>query len=233
MPTRPRPLLLGHRGARADASVHENTIASFDLCLEHGCDGFEFDVRRTADSVPVVCHDPIFRGLTLAEVPARSLEPLQAQGFLPTLEQVLQRFAPRCFLDIEIKDPGLETEVLAQLRHYPPSREFVVTSFLPEVLQRLRRLDPIIPLGLLLDQSSCGGGACSAGAQWHQLPVEWVLPEWPLLDAALSVDLSNSGKRIGTWTVNDPAEMRRLVALGLQMLISDDTLRLVNTFPVS
>ena len=52
------PLLLGHRGACASKSVPENTPASFDLALTHGCDGFEFDVRLTADKQAVVCHDP-------------------------------------------------------------------------------------------------------------------------------------------------------------------------------
>ena len=46
-----RPLLLGHRGARATRHVPENTLASFELCLEHGCDGFEFDIRRSSDGV--------------------------------------------------------------------------------------------------------------------------------------------------------------------------------------
>ena len=42
------PLLLGHRGAVCSLGVPENTFASFDLALEHGCGGFEFDVRLTA-----------------------------------------------------------------------------------------------------------------------------------------------------------------------------------------
>ena len=40
------------------AAVPENTFASFDLALEHGCDGFEFDVRLTGCGRAVVCHDP-------------------------------------------------------------------------------------------------------------------------------------------------------------------------------
>ena len=48
------PLLLGHRGARVGKSIPENTLASFDLALASGCDGFEFDVRLTADGQAVV-----------------------------------------------------------------------------------------------------------------------------------------------------------------------------------
>ena len=53
----PRPLLLGHRGARRVAP--ENTFFAFDKALRAGCDGFEFDVRLSSDGRGVVCHDPI------------------------------------------------------------------------------------------------------------------------------------------------------------------------------
>jgi glycerophosphoryl diester phosphodiesterase len=222
--TRQRPLLLGHRGARSSASVPENTIASFDLCLQHGCDGFEFDVRGTADGTLVVCHDASFRGLKLAGANPRDLSTWQQQGFLPTLEEVLQRHNPRCFLDIEIKDADVEARVFELLRRYPPQRGYIVTSFLPEVLLRLRELDPKIELGFLWDLPTTA---------WRSLPVQWALPESGLLDGGLASELRAAGKRIGTWTVNDPANMFRLATLGAEILISDDTAGLVNTFSVS
>ncbi len=219
-----RPLLLGHRGARATTSVPENTLASFDLCLQHGCDGFEFDVRRTADGVPVISHDPVFRGLHLAQTLAQDLAPWQAQGFLPTLELVLHRYASRCFLDIEIKDLGIEPQVLDLLRRYPPVRGYVATSFLPKILVRLRELNPDVQLGFIWDVSS---------PLWPFLPVQWALPQRHLLNGALASELLDAGTRIGTWTVNDPSDMLHLVTLGAEILISDDTAGLVNTFPVS
>jgi len=222
--TRQRPLLLGHRGARASSSVPENTLASFDLCLEHGCDGFEFDVRRTLDGVPVVCHDASFRGVSLAGVNACELAAWQSQGFLPTLEEVLRRYGPLCFLDIEIKDAGLETRVLELLRLHPPQHGYVVTSFLAEVLLQLREFDAATELGFLWDRPT---------SVWRDLPVSWVLPEWRLLDASLASGLKGAGKRIGVWTVNRPADMIRLADLGAEILISDDTVGLVNAFPVS
>jgi glycerophosphoryl diester phosphodiesterase len=225
--TRSRPLLLGHRGARSTASIPENTLASFDLCLQHGCDGFEFDVRQTADGVPVVCHDETFRGLRLSRASAQDLAPCQTQGFLPTLEQVLERYANRCFLDIELKEPGLESQILDLLQCYPPARGCVVTSFLPDVLFRLRDLDSTVELGYLFDKDSSENSTLC-----HSLPVQWVLPIKRLLDDTLASGLQGAGKRIGVWTVNDTADMLRLVARGAEILISDDSARLVNTFPV-
>jgi glycerophosphoryl diester phosphodiesterase len=222
--SRQRPLLLGHRGARASVSVPENTLASFDLCLQHGCDGFEFDVRSTGDEVPVVAHDASFRGVSLAGVNAGDLAPWQALGFLPTLEEVLRRYSPLCFLDIEIKDAGVETRVLELLGRYAPQHGYVVTSFLPEVLLRLQELDRTMELGFLWDRPS---------SVWRDLPVSWALPERDLLDAGLGPALKGAGKRIGVWTVNRPAEMLRLADSGAEILISDDTVRLVNAFAVS
>lgn len=221
---RGRPLLLGHRGARSNDSFPENTLASFDLCVQHGCDGFEFDVRGTADGVPVVCHDASFRGVRLAGAHAGVLASWQAEGFLPTLERVLRQYGPLCFLDIEIKDAGLETRVLELLRSFPPLRGYVVTSFLPDVLLRLRALDPQMELGFLWERPT---------DDWRGLPVSWALPERKLLDEELAAAMQEAGKRIGVWTVNSPEEMLRLAALGAEMLISDDTVGLVNTFPVS
>ena len=222
--THQRPLLLGHRGARASVSVSENTLASFDLCLQQGCDGFEFDVRGTWDEVPVVGHDASFRGVPLSGVNAVDLAPWQAQGFLPTLEEVLRRYSPLCFLDIEIKDAGVETRVLELLGRYAPQHGYVVTSFLPEVLLRLEELDRTIELGLLWDRPT---------SVWRDLPVSWALPEWGLLDAGLGPALKGAGKRIGVWTVNRPRDMLRLAGSGAEILISDDTVRLVNAFAVS
>src|ERR1700675_4045544 len=88
------PLLLGHRGARADKSIPESTLASFDLALAQGCDGFEFDVRLTADRQAAVCHDPTIRGLKIAESSAQELA-------LPLLREVLNRYQSTAFLDVE------------------------------------------------------------------------------------------------------------------------------------
>jgi glycerophosphoryl diester phosphodiesterase len=221
-------LLLGHRGARAIVSTPENTLASFDLCLQHGCDGFEFDVRRTSDGVPVVCHDATFRGLRIAQTLERDLAPWQLQGFLPTLEQVLSRYALLCFLDVEIKDPGIEPQIVDLLRRYTPVKGYVVTSFRPDILLRLRLMDSAVPLGLIWEESISE----ERSTEWRSLPVAWALPKHSLLDGVLAAELLAAGKRIGTWTVNDPSEMKRLATLGAEILISDDTAGLANTFAV-
>src|ERR1700690_1587014 len=118
------PLLLGHRGARASHHIPENTLESFELCLQHGGDGFEFDVRCSADGFAVISHDPVTIGQEVARTTALQLD-------LPALEDVLRHFAQRAFLDIELKVPGLESRLLSALRAHPPLKGYVVSSFLP------------------------------------------------------------------------------------------------------
>src|SRR5271168_3624263 len=139
-----RPLLLGHRGARAVKSISENTLASFDFALSSFCDGFEFDVRLTADGQPVVCHDARIRGLEISKCSARKLR-------LPSLKDVVSRYQRTAFLDIELKVSGLETITVDLLCNTRPARGFVISSFLPDVLEKVRGIDPGIPLGLICE----------------------------------------------------------------------------------
>src|SRR5215467_10956716 len=115
------PLLLGHRGARATRTIPENTIQSFDLALAHGCDGFEFDVRRTADNYAVICHDPALAGLPVAGSTYSAIVHKQRSTFptavsncqaIPCLEDVVQHYGGRAFLDVELKVAGLEEKAI-------------------------------------------------------------------------------------------------------------------------
>lgn len=206
------PLLLGHRGARGEKSIPENTLASFDRALADGCDGFEFDVRLSGDGQAVVCHDPTTRGMRIAECPAQELP-------LPLLRDVLTRYQKTAFLDVELKVAGLEAATAELLRELPPARGFVVSSFLPECLLTLSALDATIPLGLI----------CETRDQlnrWRDLPVEYVIPHHRLVRQGLVAELKAGGKKTLVWTVNATADMKKFAAGGVQGMISDYPKRL-------
>ena len=111
-------LLLGHRGAREYAP--ENTFSAFELALEHGAHGFEFDVRGTRDRQTIICHDP----------------------------KVLERYRGSAFLNIEVKVRGLEELVARAVKRVRPQRYFI-SSFLPSVVRKLHSLDHSLVLGAL------------------------------------------------------------------------------------
>lgn len=204
-----RPLLLGHRGARAQKSIPENTIASFDQAMVDGCDGFEFDVRLTADGEAVVCHDPKAAGIEISRATAKQLSQL------PCLRDVLQRYRDS-FLDIELKVKGLETITLDLFLRHKPRRGFVVSSFVPGVLKALHAEDATIPLGLI----------CEFENQlrlWSKLPAQYVILHHRLVESDLIRTMKGTGKKVMVWTVNDPSDMRRFAELGVDGIISDDT----------
>lgn len=210
-----RPLLLGHRGARACRQIPENTLASFELCLQHGCDGFEFDVRRSDDGQAVICHDATIGGMEIENTASKSLP-------LPTLEDILRQFAHRAFLDIELKVTGLEARTLAELRNYPPQKGYVVSSFLPEVLTAIHDLDPAIPLGFLCETRNQLRG-------WRLMPAEWVILQFKLVDEELVKLVHAAGKRIMVWTVNRAEIMREIAEWGVDAIIADETELLVRS----
>lgn len=212
----PRPLLLGHRGARSCKSIPENTLPSFDRALADGCDGFEFDVRMTADGAAVICHDPQFRGAAIERTSSQQLSEL------PQLRDVLARYHERAFLDVELKVGGIETQAIALMREFPLRHGFVLSSFLPEVLLALREKDSGIPLGLICETTT-------ELRRWNELPVAYVIPHHKLLDHSLIHDLKDAGRKVLVWTVNAPEEMRRFHDLGVDGIISDDTALLVRT----
>src|SRR3979411_48340 len=182
------PLLLARRWSRAFVQIPENTLASFELCLQHRCDGFEFDVRRSADGQAVICHDATVGGMAIANTPSKTLP-------LLTLEDVLRQFAHRAFLDIELKVAELELQTFAELRKHPPQKGFVVSSFLPEVLTAIHDLDSAIPMGFLCETREQLRG-------WRETPAEWVIPQLALADRGLVELVHGAAKKIMAWTVN-------------------------------
>jgi glycerophosphoryl diester phosphodiesterase len=210
------PLLLGHRGARASGQIPENTLASFELCLQHGCDGFEFDVRRSSDGQAVICHDSTVSGIEIEKTVAKALA-------LCTLEDVLGKFAHRAFLDIEIKVAGLERQTVTELSRHPPQKGYVVSSFLPEVLRTVHECDSTIPLGFLCEtlEQLC---------DWRQSRAEWVIPQFELADAELVKLVHAASKKIMVWTVNRAEPMRAFADWGADAIISDETERLADAF---
>jgi glycerophosphoryl diester phosphodiesterase len=211
------PLLLGLRGARASIGIPENTFPSFDLTLEHGCDGFEFDVRRTACGCAVVCHDPKVGKVTVARAQVGQLPQL------PQLKDVLRRYGERAFLDIELKVEGAEANLLAALNEFPPKHGYVVSSFIPDVVMELEARSSTVRIGIICETPA-------QLARWRELPVDCVIPHQSLVDRVLVQAVHGAGLQFIVWTVNDQEAMLRLADWGVDGIISDDTELLVRAF---
>ena len=139
-------LRLAHRGDARHAP--ENTLAAIGAALAiAGCDGVEFDVRLSADGVPVLLHDETLarvqgRPERVDELSARTLEDLG----VPSLAEVLATVPHRAQLDVELKGrhDRIVVEVLAAGRG-PGLVNAVVSSFDPDTLERVAGLAPAWP----------------------------------------------------------------------------------------
>jgi glycerophosphoryl diester phosphodiesterase len=243
------PVNLAHRGASALAP--ENTIEAFRLAVEAGAGGLELDVHMTSDRQIVVIHDATVdrttdgsgavSGLTLDELrgfdagynfnpeggPAR---PYRGRGVrVPTLGEVLEEF-PGVAINIDIKacSPGIEETVLGVLRATNALGRALVVSTSHDVVKRFRKVS---------------GGHVSSGASKWEIGVFYIASRLrlgrlirPAYDA-LQVPLRHRGipvvtprfiraahargVRVDAWTINGADEMRRLLDLGVDVIMTD------------
>jgi glycerophosphoryl diester phosphodiesterase len=142
---------------------------------------------------------------------------------LPRLEEVLQRYGQRAFLNVELKVPGLESKLLNSLREYRLEEDYVVSSFLPEVLTELKTRTEKVQAGIICDKPG-------QLARWRETAVEYVIPHYSLVTRKLVEEAHSAGKKLFTWTVNDGKAMLRLADWGVDGIISDETELLVQTF---
>src|ERR1022692_3165827 len=141
------PLVIAHRGASREAP--QNTPAAFEAAIALGADAVELDVRRTADGVLVVHHNASRRGMPLALITYPTLVRLSRHE-PPHFETVLDLCAGRIAVDIEVKEPGYEAEVIEAASRRFPRDQLLYTSFEESVVSAIKHLDPQARCGLLL-----------------------------------------------------------------------------------
>jgi glycerophosphoryl diester phosphodiesterase len=208
-------LRLAHRGDwRASP---ENSLGAMEAAIALPlCDGLEFDVRCSADGVPVLLHDETLA--RVQQVPAACVtltaSQLSEHG-VPTLAEVLGAIACEFFLDVELKEPvsgALDALELERGRNDdgPPLRNAALSSFDAAILGWVAGQRPAWPRWLNAYDLSPGTIAhaselgCSAISAW-----------WPAIDAAGMARAADAGLEVAAWTVRDPADYRRLEALGV------------------
>ncbi|RPJ52982.1 MAG: glycerophosphodiester phosphodiesterase [Acidobacteria bacterium] len=235
------PAVHGHRGASAVAP--ENTLAAFRRAIEMGADALEMDLQLTKDGAVVVVHDATLErttdrsgriaDLTLAEVQQADAGIKKGPAYrgerIPTLDQVIELVQAigggRVRLNLELKyhvqgtpPPDLERAALAVLRRAGFTAQVFLQSFQHAVLPRLTALEPGIPTGVLVGRRDAPRDAV---ALVRQFQATYLAPEFRLVTGPLVSALHAAGIPVVAWTVNEPAEMQRLLADGVGRLAGD------------
>ena len=226
------PLVIAHRGASAAAP--ENTIAAFERAIADGADAIELDVHLSRDDHPVVIHDETLERTTdgsgsVRAHTMRELKRLDAGAWrgpafagqrLQTLQEVLERFRGRTRFWIELKGgsdlyPDIEERIVGLLEVYNAIDGSLVQSFDLAALARLRAFSREIILGALLDRAPldvAGDVPAAANA---------VCPSMQILGIPEREAIRRSGRQCHVWTVNEPAQMDRLVDWSVDGIITD------------
>lgn len=245
----PRPIVFGHRGASGERP--ENTLVSFERALEQGADVLETDVHLTSDGEVVVLHDANLARTTgvardVSAVSWAELSELDAgHGFVradgstpfrdsgvrvPRLAELLERF-PRVRLNIELKrtEPRLVHAVLDLLAEHAREAITLLAAESDETMRLLRSAVRERASGVALGASvgdvlgfvraALDGARPPAGPMALQIPPEF-LGE-PFVTPELIAHAHAHGVQIHVWTINDEGEMRRLLALGVDGVMSD------------
>ncbi|GAB4215115.1 MAG: glycerophosphodiester phosphodiesterase family protein [Synechococcales cyanobacterium] len=199
-------LIIAHRGDHRHAE--ENTLEAFASALHTGADMIELDVRRTQDGIPVIFHDATLGHerldqLTWAEIQTR-------QPTIPTLSATLAYTRGRIRLDIELKEAGYEAEILALIRTQGDPSSVVITSFLPQVVYRVKTLAPDLTVGLLVDERPLVSDPDPQRQleMCRQLGADLWAPHHSWLTSDVLRVAAQGGIPLYVWTVNDPMQIR-------------------------
>ena len=227
-------LKIAHRGAAGTRP--ELTRPAFERALEIGVDMIELDVQLTRDQALVVLHDRELGRTVPGHGPVREHTLAELCGldagawFAPeydgarvlSLAEVLHLTAHQAALNVEIKSPAADWDatadglvaLLAATRRLDST---VISSFEIGALRAVRARSPTARIGVLWH-------AADLAPMWllaETLEARSVHPQWTLVDAALIEQAHARGLAVIVWTVNDPAAIAQLAALGVDGIISD------------
>ena len=218
---------VGHKGA--DHVAPGNTIASFEAALAHGVDMIEFDVLRTRDGRLVLAHD---------------WEEAEERECL-TLQEGLEHFAGEAYaeveLDVDLKLPGYEREVVEGLHSRALDERALVSTTYRQSLERLGSLAPGLRRGWSVPRArrdytrSAFALPAYAVLRWWRarLPgraarliasggCEALMAHRLLVSPRLVTEVHGAGGQLYVWTVDDGDRIAALEALGVDGVISND-----------
>jgi glycerophosphoryl diester phosphodiesterase len=225
----PYPKIVAHRGGGALAP--ENTLGAIRLGASKGFKGVEFDVMLTADALPIIIHDETLERTTngRGQVPLMKYSELVSLDAgkgerIPTFEEA----AGLCrelgiWANVEIKPAkgheratGLAVSLLARDLWRGAAQPPVLSSFSITALEAAQEAAPELPRGYLVKEIP---------KDWHntmtRLGCVALHCNFKYLTEKLAAEIHGAGYSIALWTVNEPAEARRLLAMGADCLITD------------
>lgn len=226
--------IIAHRGYSSNAP--ENTLVAFQQAIDFGADGLECDVHLTKDGEVVVIHDEILGRTTNGSgfIKDKSLEEmgkLDAGSWfgsqyggekVPTLRELLELVKDTdLLLNVEIKSariayPGIEQKVVQELQEFGLIEQSIISSFNHQTLAVIKQIEPALKTGILhtsvlykpLEYASMLNIDAFHGYHHHFSP-------------ELIKEAQAKGLYVNLWTVDEPADIKRLIELGVDGIITN------------
>lgn len=221
-----RPLVFAHRGGAALAP--ENTLAAFENAVALRADGVELDVRASSDGRVVVHHDSTLdRTTTLHGPVAKRTAAELAHAHVPELRTVLRVCRDlRVIVEIKVNDPAFGRLVVEELRTAKALDRVCVGGFGRAALRAVRQEAPALATSAAREEVRL-----ALYRTWLRWPVNdppydgYQIPERAgrtrVVSSRFIHDAHRAGLGVQVWTVDDEADARRLIAWGVDALITD------------
>lgn len=233
------PLVLSHRGANKRAP--QNTLPAFKKAIEFNADGIETDVHLSKDGEIVICHnytvDATSNGtgsideMTFSQLRQLDFGSYFSQDFkgvtLPTLSEVLELVKNMNLINIEIKPPQKDNDlvkrVVEEIYKFGIENNSIISCFNPECIRQVKEIDSGLKTGLLYEHGELGDEIMSFGVAKYckQLNADAAHPEHVLLSQEVIDDLHKNNIKVNPWTVNSREDIIKYTLWGCDALISD------------
>ena len=216
--------IISHRGRTSRKSA-DNTLASVNDAIELKVEVVEVDIRQTKDSQIVCFHDPDIQGELIRDLDYSEI--IEKDSQIPTLEQVLWSAKGKIGIEIELKEPGYELEVVSIARDYFNYDKFVLKSFHPQVVEQVKEIDQKIFAGLLvgsafsLEQLFFTLKEAFTCTNFKQTNADFISPYYKIFEAGWFSRFTRNKVPIQVWTVNDVESIRTLINQQVHSIITD------------
>ena len=216
--------IISHRGRTSRKSA-DNTLASVNDAIELKVEMVEVDIRQTKDSQIVCFHDPDIQGELIRDLDYSEI--IEKDSQIPTLEQVLWSAKGKIGIEIELKEPGYELEVVSIARDYFNYDKFVLKSFHPQVVERVKKIDQKIFAGLLVgsaysfEQLFFTLKEAFTCTNFKQTNADFISPYYKIFEAGWFSRFTRNNVPIQVWTVNDVESIRTLINQQVHSIITD------------
>lgn len=228
------PAIIGHRGARGEAP--ENTLPSFQRAVIAGVTEIELDVRLSSDDQLFALHDPDLKRTTQHSGNAQRLSLAEVQNYdaryamtdwpapcpIPSLQQVVDSCPDSMRFQFEVKANGkaplkrIATQLAKMVRQQALEHRVVITSSSARFLALMRKAAPEIQRGYVCHYRRNKPIQTALALECH-----WLISHFGLVTDNLMAHARDHDLGVSVWTVNDLKEAERLIALGVDSIITD------------